>query len=163
MTLTEFLSKTINTAPSTWESIKIALYAAFAFLNIDMNVTIIIGILMAIDTLTGIIKSIVLKKVKFTFRSFYSGILTKFVLLLIPMLVSLTALGLGYDFIYVTEAALRLIVLSESISIFTNIISIKQRKQIENKDYLSIILTSIRGWLIHIFDHTIKQPNKDKD
>jgi hypothetical protein len=88
--------------------------------------------------------------------------------MLIPMLVSLTAMGLGYEFKWVIESALRLIVLSESISVLTNIISIKQRRNIQNKDYLSLILNIIRGWMMSMFDAISKDKfnhdeNKDRD
>ena len=156
MNLSLYLSKTLSLPVEIWTLIKVGLYSLFAFLNVDLDVAHIIMWLMLIDTLTGIIKSIVVGKLMFTFKAFYSGILTKFVLLLIPMLVSLTAMGLGYEFKWVIESALRLIVLSESISVLTNIISIKQRRNIQNKDYLSIILNIIRGWMMSMFDSISK-------
>jgi len=156
MNLSLYLSKTLSLPVEIWTLIKVGLYSLFAFLNVDLDVAHIIMWLMLIDTVTGIIKSIVVGKLMFTFKAFYSGILTKFVLLLIPMLVSLTAMGLGYEFKWVIESALRLIVLSESISVLTNIISIKQRRNIQNKDYLSIILNIIRGWMMSMFDSISK-------
>jgi phage-related holin len=168
MSLVVYLSKALSIPSEVWTAIKVGLYSLFAFLNVDLDVAHIIMWLMLIDTITGIIKSIVVGKLMFTFKAFYSGILTKFVLLLIPMLVSLTAMGLGYEFKWVIDSALRLIVLSESISVLTNIISIKQRRNIQNRDYLSLILNIIRGWMMSMFDAISKDKfnndeNKDKD
>jgi phage-related holin len=168
MSLVVYLSKALSIPAEVWTLIKVSLYSLFAFLNVDVDVAHIIMWLMLVDTVTGIIKSIVVGKLMFAFKALYTGILTKFVLLLIPMLVSLTAMGLGYEFKWVIESALRLIVLSESISVLTNIISIKQRRNIQNKDYLSLILNTIRGWMIFMFDAISKDKfnhneNKDRD
>jgi len=164
MSLVVYLSKALSIPSEVWTAIKLGLYSLFAFLNVDIDVAHIIMWLMLIDTITGIIKSIVVTKLKLTFKALYTGILTKLVLLLIPMLVSLTAMGLGYEFKWVIESALRLIVLSESISVLTNIISIKQRRNIQNKDYLSLILNIIRGWMMSMFDAISKDKfNNDEN
>jgi phage-related holin len=119
--------------------------------------------LMIIDTISGIIKAIAVDKIKFTFKIFYLGIMSKFVLLLIPITLALIALGLGYDFTWAVEATLRLIILSEGISIVTNTISIREKKVYENRDYLSIILHWVRSQLIKLFDSTINDKNKEND
>jgi len=146
-----------------WEQIKIPLYALFAFLNVDINVVHIIMWLMIIDTTSGVIKAIAVDKIKFTFKKFYIGIMSKFVVLMIPMALALMALGIGYDFNWAVQATLRLIILSEGISFFTNIVSIREKKVYENRDYLSIILNWVRSQLISIFDSTIKDKNKEND
>jgi phage-related holin len=155
MELSTFLHKSINLTANAWNNIKISLYTIFAFLNIDIKIVEILFYLVIIDMICGIIKSIVVKKLIFNFKDLYLGLLTKFVIILIPMLVSLTALGLGIEFIWVTELALRLLVLSESISILSNIISIKQRKEVANRDYLSLILNYIRNLFIGLIDKII--------
>jgi hypothetical protein len=73
------------------------------------------------------------------------------------------ALGIGYDFTWAVEAVMRLIILSEGISFFTNIVSIREKKVYENRDYLSIILNWVREKLISIFDSTINDKNKEND
>jgi hypothetical protein len=73
------------------------------------------------------------------------------------------ALGIGYDFNWAVQATLRLIILSEGISFFTNIVSIREKKVYENRDYLSIILNWVRSQLISIFDSTINDKNKKND
>jgi len=146
-----------------WEPIKVALYGLFAFLNVDIDVVNVIMWLMIIDTISGVIKAIAVDKIKFTFKKFYLGIMSKFVLLLIPITLALMALGIGYDFTWAVEAVIRLIILSEGISFFTNIVSIREKKVYENRDYLSIILNWVRGELISIFDSTINDKNKEDD
>ena len=146
-----------------WEQIKIPLYGLFAFLNVDINVVHIIMWLMIIDTISGIAKAVIVDKIKFTLEKFYLGIMSKFVLLLIPITLALMALGIGYDFTWAVEAVMRLIILSEGISFFTNIVSIREKKVYENRDYLSIILNWVREKLISIFDSTINDKNKEND
>ena len=146
-----------------WEPIKVALYGLFAFLNVDIDVVNVIMWLMIIDTISGVIKAVIVDKIKFAFNTFYIGIMSKFVLLLIPITLALMALGVGYDFTWAVEAVIRLIILSEGISFFTNIVSIREKKVYENRDYLSIILNWVRGELISIFDSTINDKNKEDD
>jgi phage-related holin len=146
-----------------WEPIKLAFYALFAFLNVDVDVVNVIMWLMIIDTISGVAKAVIVDKIKFTSNRFYLGIMSKFVLLLIPITLALMALGIGYDFTWAVDATLRLIILSEGISIVTNTISIREKKVYENRDYLSIILNWVRGELISIFDSTINDKNKDKE
>jgi len=145
-----------------WEPIKVALYGLFAFLQVDIDVVNVIMWLMLIDTISGVTKAVIVDKIKFTFNTFYIGIMSKFVLLLIPITLALMALGIGYDFTWAVEVVMRLIILSEGISFFTNIVSIREKKVYENRDYLSIILNWVRSQLISIFDSTINDKNKDR-
>jgi phage-related holin len=146
-----------------WEHIKIPLYGLFAFLNVDIDVVNVIMWLMLIDTISGVIKAVAVDKIKFTFEKFYLGIMSKFVLLLIPITLALMALGIGYDFTWAVEATLRLIILSEGISFFTNIVSIREQKVYENRDYLGIILHWVRKNLISLFDSTINDDSQNKN
>lgn len=161
--MTNWIEYTSNWFSEHWEYIKVPLYGLFAFLNVDINVVHIIMWLMFIDTFSGVIKAMAVDKVKFTFKKFYIGIMSKFVLLLIPIMLALMALGIGYDFKWAVEATLRLIILSEGISFFTNVISIKDNKLIKNKDYLSVVLNWVRIKLTDLFNVTLNDPNpKDK-
>ena len=141
------------------EPIKVFLYGLFAVLNVNLDIVHIIMWLMLIDTLTGIIKAIKISKLRFTFKGFYTGIMTKFIILLIPTTLALMGLGLGYNFKWAVDATLRLIILSEGISIFTNALCIKDNKIYDNKDYLSVLLHWIRDRLMKIFDNTINKKN----
>jgi phage-related holin len=146
-----------------WEQIKVPLYGLFAFLNINIDVVNVIMWLMIVDTISGVSKAVILDKVQFTFNKFYVGIMSKFVLLLIPITLALMALGIGFDFTWAVEAVMRLIILSEGISFFTNIVSIRKKKVYENKDYLGIILHWVRKNLISLFDSTINDDSQNKN
>ena len=136
------------------EEVKILLYMAFAFLNIDVDIAKIIFYLMMIDTFSGYIKCMVIKDMSFSFRTLYIGLLSKVVILLIPMTLALMGIGLGYDFTPVMDAVLRLVILSEGISIMTNVLSIRDKKTYENKDYLAILVRFIRDKFTELIDKT---------
>lgn len=72
---------------------------------------------------------------------------SKLSLLLIPMILALIAKGLNLDFSLFVIAAMNVLIVSEGISCITNILSIKTRKQIDNNDYVTLLLHSIRKLL----------------
>lgn len=147
MKLSNYLSSLSGVLSEYWQEIKTIIYIAFAFLNIDMNTVKILSILMAIDTTLGVIKSMYLKELRFTFKKLLWGLVSKSTVLLIPMLLALVSLGLGYNFKWVMELVLKILIVSEAISSITNILSIKEEKNIENTDYVSRLLYTIRDSL----------------
>lgn len=128
------------------------LYVATAFLGIDMDIVKILMWLMLVDTIIGIIKSIKVNKIDFTFRNMYIGICAKFIILIIPFTLALVAIGVGYQFDIIAEVAIKMLILSEGISIFTNYLSIRENRIIKNKDYIAIILKFVRNKMMLIFD-----------
>lgn len=147
MKLSNYLSNFSGVLSEYWQEIKTIIYIAFAFLNIDMNTVKILSMLMAIDTTLGVIKSMYLKELRFTFKKLLWGLVSKSTVLLIPMLLALVSLGLGYNFKWVVELVLKILIVSEAISSITNILSIKEEKNIENTDYVSRLLHTIRDSL----------------
>lgn len=111
---------------------------------------------MIVDTSLGAIKAIHLDDLRFTFRKLLWGIVSKATILLIPMLLALVSLGLGYDFKWVVQIVLKILIVSEGISSITNILSIKEKKNIENTDYISKLLHSTRNFLKNKLDKLFK-------
>lgn len=112
---------------------------------------------MLIDTSLGILKSLYLKELKFTFKKLLWGIVSKSTILLIPMLLALVSLGVGYDFKWIVDIVLKILIVSEAISSITNILSMKEKKNIENTDYVSKILHAIRDFLKKTIEKLIKK------
>lgn len=125
-------------------------YGIFVFLNIDTDVVKILMILMAIDTLAGMCKAGVLK-VKISLSVLFWGLMTKLLVLLIPMTLALVgkALKMG-DFTPMVAVVLRIVVVAEALSIFTNFYSIRIRKPVENLDIITLLLSSIRKWMLKL-------------
>lgn len=157
MQINNYLSNFSGTLAEYWHEIKTLVYVIFTFLNIDMDIVKILSILMAVDTTLGAIKALYLKELRFTFKKLLWGIVSKSTVLLIPMLLALVSLGLGYDFKWVVDIVLKILIVSEGISSITNILSIKEEKNIENTDYVSKLLHAIRDFLKNKMEGLIKR------
>lgn len=130
--------------------IKASIYGAFVFLNIDTDIVKILMILMLIDTVFGVIKAIILSEI-ISFKILFFGLTTKLLILLIPMTLALVGKGLKtYDFTPIVDVVLKVLVVSEGISIITSMYAIKKREKVENIDFVSMLLQSIRKGLMKI-------------
>lgn len=144
------------------DQIKTMICTMFAFLNIDADIVKILMLLMFLDTVFGITKSIVLKK-DVTKGILFLGLLVKMVILLIPMVLALVGKGLKYDFTPIVDAVLRVLVASEGLSIFTSMYVIKTKKDVKNFDIITLLLSSIRKALFNLIKMwlgQIEQPNE---
>ena len=116
----------------------------------------ILGVLIIIDTITGIIRSGVVHG----WRSITShcasvGILAKLMLLLVPLTLSLTAHGVGVELTFIARAALNILILSEAYSILSNIQSTRLKRDIAEFDAINYALKWMRGFL----ERNIKKPD----
>ena len=145
---------------SVWEEVKYLIYGLFAFLQIDIDVVFILGILMMIDTGLGIAKSVIVSKLSFTFPKLLWGLTSKAGILLIPMILALVAKGLGFDFKWLVEIVLKILVVSEAISSITNILSIKEKKHIKNEDFISKLLHAVRQFFSDTLRKIIQNINQ---
>jgi phage-related holin len=136
--------------------IKTAIYSAFIFLNIDTDVVQVLCWLMFIDTFSGVVKSFVLGKT-FDFKVLFFGICSKLLILLIPMVIALVGKGISktYDFTSILDAVLKILVVSEGLSIITNFYVVKTGKDVKNFDVVTLLLSSIRKWMQNIIKSTI--------
>lgn len=144
------------------DQIKTMICTMFAFLNIDADIVKILMLLMFLDTVFGITKSIVLKK-DVTKGILFLGLLVKMVILLIPMVLALVGKGLKYDFTPIVDGVLRVLVASEGLSIFTSMYVIKTKKDVKNFDIITLLLSSIRKALFNLIKMwlgQIEQPNE---
>jgi hypothetical protein len=156
MTTKEYLSSKASILGEYWNEFKIILYSIFAFLNINIDIVKTLLLLMAIDTFLGVIKSAYVKKVVFEFKKLLWGVISKLIILLIPMILALVALGLGYDFRVLVDAVLKILIISEAISAITNILSIRKKQDIQNTDFISNFLHIIREFLINKINKIIQ-------
>ena len=140
--------------------VKTFLYGLFVFLDIDVNVVKILAILMAVDTVLGIFKAFRLKQ-KVSFKKLVWGMITKTSVLIVPMILALVAKALSFDFTWFVSAVLNILVLAEAFSAISNIISIKEGKQIENQDFITKLLHSIRIGLSNIINKLFNTINPE--
>ncbi|MFO7970062.1 MAG: phage holin family protein [Candidatus Izemoplasmatales bacterium] len=133
-----------------WEKIQGLIYSLLLFLNIDMNMFAGVIGLMILDTVMGGLKSTFIKGMEFDFKIMYLGLIVKSLMLLIPMATAIVSFTLGFEeYEWALQYIFRAIIVSEFISIITNFLSIKKRKNIKNPDILSMFLNFLKEKLIN--------------
>ena len=126
------------------------LYGFFTYLQMDTEIVKVLFYLMGMDTFLGIIKTIALNKV-LSFKKLALGIVSKLAVLFIPTALALISIGLNYNSKWCVTVVMDLLIVSDGISIISNIIAIKTKKEVENFDALTLILKTIRDRLIQLF------------
>mgnify|MGYP003397136912 CR=1 FL=1 len=138
------------------EFIKYAVYGIFAYLNIKGDLVFILSILMLCDMFFGIVKALRLSvKVKISIMMW--GFVTKLSLLMIPMVVALMGKAIGKDFIWAVDFAIKMLVVNEGFSILANILSIKNKKDIENFDFVSLTINTLRDFVVNKFKNYVNE------
>ena len=137
---------------------KLLLYGVFLYLDLDIEIVKVLFFLMLLDTFLGIIKAIVLTNT-FSFKLLVLGFVSKLAILLIPVALALMSKGLNYDFKWFVTVIIDLLIVSDGISIFSNVIAIKTKNEVENFDALTIVLKSSRNMLINFFNNLLKSIN----
>ena len=130
--------------------LKLLLYGIFIYLEMDAEIVKVLFYLMVLDTFLGIVKTIVLHN-SFSFKKLALGFVSKLAVLLIPTALALMSKGLNYNFKWFVTIVMDLLIVSDGISIISNIIAIKTKKEVENFDAMTLILKSIRNRLIQLF------------
>lgn len=141
--------------------IKTGLYLSFAFLNIDTDIVKVLMMLMLIDTLSGVIKSLSIGK-RFDFKVMFFGLCSKLLILLIPMVLALVGKGISktYDFSPILDGVLKVLVVAEGLSIITNFYVLKTKKEVQNIDIVSLLLTAIRKGMLSIINSILQKIEK---
>ncbi|HFK5565253.1 TPA: phage holin family protein [Elizabethkingia anophelis] len=141
---------------------KYALYTLFAYLNINIEFMNVLASLMAFDTLFGITKALRLGN-KLSGNILLWGFVTKFLILVIPMVVALMGKPIHKDFTWVVDVVIKILIVNEGLSILANFASIYSRKNIQNVDLISKLLQWIRGLFIGIATNLMKNVNIEKN
>jgi toxin secretion/phage lysis holin len=137
--------------------LKAVIYTSFVFLQIDPDVVEILMMLMFFDTLFGIAKAPFLGR-KFSFKILWFGLISKILILLIPMTLALVGKGLKtYDFTPMVDMVLKVLLVSEGFSIITSMYEIKTKKKAENIDLITVLLSSIRKGLLSLINFWMKK------
>ena len=148
--------KFCNFTHGIYTEIKYLLYAMFVYLDIDMNVFKILIWLMFIDTITGIIKALRIDYKRFTFKKLKWGLVSKFVILIIPLVASLLYKGVGEDIGIEVVLIIKLLIVSEFLSIITNIYIIKTNKVVKDIDIFTLIFKLLRKAILGFLFKFIK-------
>jgi len=144
--------------------LKMLLYAVFLYLKIDVDLMVILGWLMIIDTCVGPVKVLRIDPREFSFKQTVIGFLTKLAILMLPLTLALVMKGLGLQFNLLTVFAIKLLIVSEGISIVSNMISIKTKKEVKDFDLITRFLKWVRQYfttLAEVLFTGLKNHNKD--
>ena len=146
------LFKLFNIIMKSSNELKMFLYGLFMYLKIDIEAITILATLMCIDTLFGSVKIFRIDYRQFKFKILLLGFLAKITFILIPMVVALTGKGLGYDFKLLVNISIKNLICSETISIISNSIAIRTKKDVEDYDIITQFLKYLRNTFIKISD-----------
>lgn len=134
------------------ENIKLIGYAiAFAcgwlcdYTGIKSEVITILAVMILIDTLFGLIKSFRLKTTSSTKLSV--GVMSKLVLLIIPIAISLTGIATKLNLNSVVIGTLNVFILAELYSIVVNAYIIRTGQDMKEHDFIALTLKKIKGLL----------------
>lgn len=130
-------------------AVKYIIYGAFVYLKVDLDMMKILSILMLMDTFLGVVKVISLKY-QFSFKKLLWGFTTKFLILLIPLIVALIGKGVGKDFLWAVDFTIKILIINEGLSCLTNILSAKNKKNIQNIDLVTVLINYIRKCVVNI-------------
>ncbi len=142
--------------PAIW--IKTIIIMAFTFLEMRWEITSLLAVLIAIDTMTGVLKVIRLK-LGFSMNELYWGLIVKFCILLVPHLVAVIGKLLGFDWIYMINIIIYVMIANDFTSILTNILSIKSKSLYKNIDFIELLFTSIKEGIRKWVENKIKNFN----
>lgn len=165
MKATAITNNSLDYFSASLNELKMLLYGVFLYLKIDVDLMVILGWLMIIDTCVGPVKVLRINYNEFSFKQTVIGFLTKIAILMLPLTLALVMKGLGLQFNLLTVFAIKLLIVSEGISVVSNLISIKTRKEVKDFDLVTRFLKWIRVWFIHLgeslFTNLKNQHKKD--
>lgn len=137
--------------------LKSLIYGAILFLQIEIDVALILISLMCLDTLFGMIKATLIETLTFSWKALFKGLCVKLIILLIPMTVALVAKGLGMsDFKILVAIVMKALVISEGSSIWNSFLSIKKGEEIKQTDLVAVLIERISNYFKSIFDKLTK-------
>lgn len=111
----------------------------------------ILGTLMAIDFAAGCFKSHAIGR-SITSQRMRVGLMSKFGVMAIPLVLALAAKGLGVDFKWIVNWSISLFILSETYSIISNIYTARTGNDVPEFDAVSAILKRVRALLNSLDD-----------
>jgi hypothetical protein len=137
--------------------LKSLIYGAILFLQIEIDVALILITLMCLDSVFGMTKAILIDTLTFSWKELFKGICIKLVILLIPMTVALVAKGLGMnEFKILVGVVMKALIIAEGSSIWNSFLSIKKGEDIKQTDLVAVLIERISKYFKDLFDKLTK-------
>lgn len=123
-------------------------YGPAAVLGILMHTYWILAIFLILDMVTGIWRSYVLYGgTSITSRKTINGFVSKFLFLLIPVVLAYMGVGIGLDLIFIAQSALGVLIFATGYSIIGNIYAASTGHTVKEFDAVRLILNWIQTYL----------------
>ena len=105
----------------------------------------ILALFILIDTFTGVLRAGLLHGwQEVTSFKFTTGLISKLLVVLIPMMIALAGKGVGLDLTFLAQSSIGMLILAQFYSILGNIHAIKIRKDVREFDAVSWVITRIQ-------------------
>lgn len=152
----------INIIIKTLFSVYLA--SLFAYLWLSQESFYLLTTLMFVDTFTGVVKSLVFKETKS--RTFTIGVLSKMLLLLIPLSIAIAGKISNMTTSWFVTGMFTLLAIAELWSILANIYQIRTKKKIEEYDAVTTVikfaLDFTKSLLTKLLDRWTQNPSEEK-
>jgi hypothetical protein len=139
---------------------KLALISSMTFLGVSYGLITLLWFFMLSDTLLGIWKAVVLGGFSAVSKTkFWSGVGTKIAILFIPLSLALTGALAGYDLNIFVLTTMWTLIGNDAVSCYTNLLSIKRRKNYVNKDLVVLLINALRALIYQGVKRAIEKIN----
>lgn len=138
----------MDTPTTTYVTIKNLSYIPAMILGLSMHSYSSLAVLLIIDVITGAWRSSVLEGGQsVTSWKAVNGLVSKFLFLLIPLVVAFMGKGIGLELVSLAQSALGVLILATGYSIIGNIYTIRTGIRVKEFDAIRIILKQIEALL----------------
>lgn len=142
---------------------KLALISSMTFLGVSYGLISLLWFFMLSDTLLGVWKSIVVFGWSSVSKAkFWTGVGTKIAILFIPLSLALTGALAGYDLNIFVLTTMWTLIGNDAVSCYTNLLSIKRRKNYVNKDLVEMLINALRALIYQGVKSAIKKLNSSE-
>lgn len=122
----------------------VAVFASLtAYLNINTEALALYFSLLAIDLSTGVMAAFVVKE-EMTLSRFNAGIIAKFLMFIVPIVVAVIVKIQGDDLLWFIKWTIVVLAVSEAISITNNVRKATKKKPLPELDAVALIATKLR-------------------
>lgn len=145
----------------SFDALKISVITSMTFLGVNYGIIFILWFFMLSDTILGVIKAVTLGGWQsITRNNLLIGIGTKVAVLFIPLSLAVTGAFAGYNLLIFVNTTMWVLIANDAISCYTNILSIKKKKNYVNKDLVETLINTLR---VLIFSGAKSALNKMKN
>lgn len=138
-------------------------YIPAILIGLSLESYVILGVLMVVDTFFGVVRVRIVHGGKHIKSSkLVSGIASKAMIMVVPLLLAWAGRGAGFDMTTVAQAVLGMFIIAETYSILGSITSIYKGKDVPEYDFISMILGFVQRF-IESFLRAKLSPDDDVD